>query len=222
MRFIWPTPFQTQKDIQGRLRVGSKERLTFFGQVQLNPVHSSHQVINVRANFSHQLEVSRPHFFYYLLLSLLFTIANCLNMSLHWWYGDCCHQSNKLCKLDLWHCTAVVLNRRPLGRIQPAGLLFVAPELLFFHYVFWLGQHVYTRTCLHANDTQTAWSLSAVSADFNFHFCFWSSLHFAACRMACSKFTAKRKVDSENRQFKKNGLKNLHSLSLQPAQDPCA
>ncbi|XP_036941120.1 uncharacterized protein LOC119011822 isoform X1 [Acanthopagrus latus] len=51
------TSNQTQKDIQGRLRVGSKERLTFFGQVQL---HSSHQVINVRANFSHQLELQLP------------------------------------------------------------------------------------------------------------------------------------------------------------------
>ena len=80
MRFIWPTPFQTQKDIQGRLRVGSKERLTFFGQVQLNPVHSSHQAINVRANFSHQLEVSRPHFFiiyYYHYYSLSPTVWIC-------------------------------------------------------------------------------------------------------------------------------------------------
>ena len=32
----------------------------------------------------------------------------------------------------------------------------VAPKLLFLHYVFWLGRHVYTRTCLHANKTQTA------------------------------------------------------------------
>ena len=57
------------------------------------------------------------------------------------------------------------------------GLLFVAPKLLFLYHVFWLGQHVYTRTCLHANDTQTAGSLTAASAIFNFHFCFWSSLH---------------------------------------------
>ena len=32
-------------------------------------------------------------------------------------------------------------------------------ELLFLHHVFRLGQHVYTGTCLHANDTQTAGSL---------------------------------------------------------------
>ncbi|XP_070830189.1 uncharacterized protein [Chaetodon trifascialis] len=51
------TSNQTQKDIQGRVRVGSKERLTFFGQVQLN---SSHQAIKVRANFSHQLELQLP------------------------------------------------------------------------------------------------------------------------------------------------------------------
>ena len=86
------------------------------------------------------------------------------------------------------------------------------PELFFLHYVFWLGQHVYTGTCLHVNDTQTAGSLTAVSATFNFHFRLRSSSHihiFAGCRsldcpkMACSKFTAKRKVDGENRQFKK-------------------
>ena len=69
------------------------------------------------------------------------------------------------------HATVAVLNRR----IPPAGLLFVAPELLYPHRVFWLGQHVYTRTCLHANDTQTAGSLTAASTTFNFHFRFWSS-----------------------------------------------
>lgn len=56
----WHTLFQTQKDIHGRLRVGSKERLTFFGQVQLNPLLSSHQVIKVIANFTHQLQVNQP------------------------------------------------------------------------------------------------------------------------------------------------------------------
>ena len=72
---------------------------------------------------------------------------------------------------------SAILNRRPPGRIWPAGLLFVAPELLFLHHVFWLGQHVYTGTCLHANDTQTAGSLTAASATFIFHFHFRSSLH---------------------------------------------
>ncbi|XP_067330193.1 uncharacterized protein [Channa argus] len=51
---------QTQKDIQGRLRVGSKERLAFFGQVQLNPLHSSYQEIKVKANFTHQLQLHLP------------------------------------------------------------------------------------------------------------------------------------------------------------------
>ncbi|XP_051279537.1 uncharacterized protein LOC127375918 isoform X2 [Dicentrarchus labrax] len=54
------TSNQTQKDIQGKLRVSSKERLTFFGQVQLNPLQSSHQAIKVRANFTHQLELQLP------------------------------------------------------------------------------------------------------------------------------------------------------------------
>ena len=66
---------------------------------------------------------------------------------------------------------SAVLNRL----IQPTGLLFVAPELLFLHHVFWLSQHVYTGTCLHANDTQTAGLLTAASATFNFHFRFRSS-----------------------------------------------
>ena len=43
----------------------------------------------------------------------------------------------------------------PRGCIRPASLLFVAPKILFLHYVFWLGRHVYTGTCLYANDTQT-------------------------------------------------------------------
>eukprot|EP00064_Thunnus_orientalis_P014659 superscaffoldBa00002579_g14706 len=51
---------QTQKDIYGKLRVGSKERLTFFGQVQLNPLHSSHQAIKVKANLTHQLQLQLP------------------------------------------------------------------------------------------------------------------------------------------------------------------
>ncbi|XP_041659525.1 uncharacterized protein LOC121520216 [Cheilinus undulatus] len=51
---------KTHKDIQGRLRVGSKERLTFFGQVQFNPLRSSHQMIKVRANYTHQLQLQIP------------------------------------------------------------------------------------------------------------------------------------------------------------------
>ncbi|TNN69892.1 hypothetical protein EYF80_019960 [Liparis tanakae] len=54
-----PSPF-TQKDVLGRLRVGSKEKLTFFGRVQLNPLLSSHQVITFKANFTHQLQLHFP------------------------------------------------------------------------------------------------------------------------------------------------------------------
>ena len=57
-----------------------------------------------------------------------------------------------------------------------------APNCYSFTMSFWLGQHVYTGTCLHANDTQTAGSLTAVSTIFNFHFCFWSSLHIDIVR----------------------------------------
>ncbi|KAM7379044.1 hypothetical protein PAMP_004619 [Pampus punctatissimus] len=48
---------QTHKDIHGRLRVCSKERLAFFGQVQLN---SSHQALKVKANLTHQLQLQLP------------------------------------------------------------------------------------------------------------------------------------------------------------------
>ena len=103
---------------------------------------------------------------------------------------------------------AVVLN------IRPAGCLFVAPELLFLHNVFWLGWHVYTETCLHANDTQTAGSLTAVCV---FIFCGCRST-----KMVCSKFTAKKKWTVKISNSKRNALKNLYSFSLQLAQDPCA
>ncbi|XP_045907286.1 uncharacterized protein LOC123972095 isoform X3 [Micropterus dolomieu] len=54
------TSNQTQKGIQGRLRVGTKETLTFFGQVQLNPLHLRHKTLKVRANFTHQLQLQLP------------------------------------------------------------------------------------------------------------------------------------------------------------------
>lgn len=63
--------FQTRKNVQGKLRVGSKERLTFFGQVQLSPSHSSHQVVKIRANFTHQLQVNQP---LYLFVTQVFNI----------------------------------------------------------------------------------------------------------------------------------------------------
>ncbi|XP_069367780.1 uncharacterized protein [Paralichthys olivaceus] len=54
------TSNQTHKNVQGKFRVGSKERLTFFGQVLLSPLQSSHQVIKIRANFTHQLQLQLP------------------------------------------------------------------------------------------------------------------------------------------------------------------
>ena len=124
----------------------------------------------------------------------------------------------------------MALSRRPWAASgQPAP--YVWPLNCYSFTVFWLGRHMYTGTCFHANDTQTVGSLTAARAIFNFHFHFWSSSHtnillavgaIDCMKIVCSKFTAKRKVDSENQQFKKNGLKNLHLFSLQPAQDPCA
>ena len=65
----------------------------------------------------------------------------------------------------------------PQAASGPPASCFLAPELLFLHHVFWLGQHMYTGTCLHANDTQTAGSLTAASATFNFHFRSSSRIH---------------------------------------------
>ena len=93
--------------------------------------------------------------------------------------------------------------------MQPAGLLFVVPELLYLHHMFWLGWHVYTGTCLHVNVTQTTcyWVTHCCKHNFELSLSFleqFAYLPFASCRsldctkMACSKFTAKGKVDSEN------------------------
>lgn len=68
------TLLQNQRNIQGRLRVGSKERLTFSGQLQLNPTHSTHQAIKVKGNFFHQLQVSG-------LRSILRKVFRCM---MHW------------------------------------------------------------------------------------------------------------------------------------------
>ncbi|XP_077415011.1 uncharacterized protein LOC144044458 isoform X2 [Vanacampus margaritifer] len=53
---------QTQKDITGRLRVGSQEKLGFFGQIIFKSLHTSQQVIKVRANITHQLQLQFPSF----------------------------------------------------------------------------------------------------------------------------------------------------------------
>ena len=117
----------------------------------------------------------------------------------------------------------------PQQAARPAGLLFVAPKLLFLHYEFWSDQHVITGTCLHANDTHTAESLTAASAIFNFHFCFWSSSHIDILPAVGAQIARKWRVPSsllkelwvrvvsvKFSNSKKNGL-NLHSFSLQPA-----
>ena len=59
-------------------------------------------------------------------------------------------------------CYPVVLNRRPPGP-HPAHWSPICSKLLLLHHVFWLGQHMYTGTCLNANETQTAGSLTAAS-----------------------------------------------------------
>ncbi|CAL8346241.1 unnamed protein product [Merluccius merluccius] len=51
---------QTQREVQGRLRVGSKEKLTFHGQVLQIPPHSEHRGMRVRANLSHLLQLHLP------------------------------------------------------------------------------------------------------------------------------------------------------------------
>ena len=106
---------------------------------------------------------------------------------------------------------AAVLKGRPPGRIWPASLPFVAPELLFPYYVFWLGRHVYTGTCLHANDTKTAGSFTAASATLNFHFRFRSSSRIYTL-LAVSNWKWRvpnqppYQVFSENLQLKEAGV----------------
>ncbi|KAJ3594613.1 hypothetical protein NHX12_003920 [Muraenolepis orangiensis] len=51
---------QTQREVQGRLRVGSKEKLTFHGQVLQNPPDSEQRGVRVQANFSHLLQLQLP------------------------------------------------------------------------------------------------------------------------------------------------------------------
>ncbi|XP_077359529.1 uncharacterized protein LOC144005296 isoform X2 [Festucalex cinctus] len=53
---------ETQKDIQGRLRVGNQEKLSFFGHILFNSLHTSQQVIKVQANITHQLQLQIPSF----------------------------------------------------------------------------------------------------------------------------------------------------------------
>ncbi|XP_061925266.1 uncharacterized protein LOC133664564 isoform X2 [Entelurus aequoreus] len=53
---------KTVKNIFGKLKVGSKEKMSFFGQVLLNTWHTSKQVIKVRANITSQLQLPFPSF----------------------------------------------------------------------------------------------------------------------------------------------------------------
>ena len=112
----------------------------------------------------------------------------------------------------------------------PAAYLW-PPNYYSFTMCFgWVGTCIPGRVSVPTIHRQrVAGPLTAASAIFNFHFCFFEQFacwHFDGCgsqdcmKMLCSKFTAKRKVDSGN--SKKNGLKNMHSFSLQPAQDPRA
>ena len=123
---------------------------------------------------------------------------------------SCVHFTIEI-QLSQWRFDAlnyVVLNRWPRAASGP-----------HLHYVFHLGQQVYTGTCLHANDTQTTGSFTVAVQFLTFTFVFGVVRILTFCRhrfldctkMMCCKFSAKRKVDS-----KKNGPKNLHSFSLQP------
>ncbi|XP_068195919.1 uncharacterized protein [Antennarius striatus] len=51
---------QTQKDVEARLRIAGEDRLTLTGQVLFNPLRSERQEIQVKANFSHQLQLKLP------------------------------------------------------------------------------------------------------------------------------------------------------------------
>nr|XP_057943014.1 uncharacterized protein LOC131138235 isoform X3 [Doryrhamphus excisus] len=53
---------QTLKDIHGSLRVGSKEKLSFFVQTVFNTLHASQRGIKVRGNVTHQLQLPIPSF----------------------------------------------------------------------------------------------------------------------------------------------------------------
>ncbi|XP_061587435.1 uncharacterized protein LOC133452232 [Cololabis saira] len=54
------TSNQTHKDVRGRLRVGGSERLTFLGLAQTNPWRARYQALQVKATFSHQLQLQLP------------------------------------------------------------------------------------------------------------------------------------------------------------------
>ena len=107
---------------------------------------------------------------------------------------------SRVCDVGFVWTTAAVLNRR-----LPASCLW-PPNCYSFTIVFRFGQHVYTGTCLHANDTQTAGSLSAMSTTFNFSFHFWSSLRIhilPVVRENCVfQVNCWDKVGSENPQLK--------------------
>ncbi|XP_029560066.1 uncharacterized protein LOC115156670 isoform X1 [Salmo trutta] len=48
---------QTQREVRGRVRIGKKDRLTFLGQIQLNPSDLPQHRVKVRANLTHLLQL---------------------------------------------------------------------------------------------------------------------------------------------------------------------
>ncbi|XP_019733519.1 apolipophorins isoform X1 [Hippocampus comes] len=53
---------QTQKGIRGWLRIGSQEKLSFFGELLSNSLDPNRPAIKVQANVTHQLELQIPSF----------------------------------------------------------------------------------------------------------------------------------------------------------------
>ncbi|KAJ8011260.1 hypothetical protein DPEC_G00056310 [Dallia pectoralis] len=50
----------TQREVRGRLRLEKRDKLTFHGQLQLNPADSLQPGVKVHANLTHQLQLKLP------------------------------------------------------------------------------------------------------------------------------------------------------------------
>ena len=69
---------------------------------------------------------------------------------------------------------------------------------------------------------QCSWVTSLLQAQFfNFHFRFWSWSHIDILLAVGASSPLKEKWTVKISSSRKNGLKHLHSFSLQPAQVPC-
>ena len=96
-----------------------------------------------------------------------------------------------------------------------------------YSFTMWIGW-VSMCTCqgLHANNTQTAGSLTAASAT-SLSLLFLEQFaysHFAGGRrlkMACFQVNCSNRMDSENWRLREIWTWNLHSFSLQPGQASC-